>query len=145
MSMSRQISGETGPAANARRIYHLWDEALGRKDVGAALSLYAEDASIESPLVQYLLKSDTGIVRGRDNLRRFATRVFETQPVARKRYREGFFTDGRTLIWEYPRVTPSGEQMELVEVMEIEGDLITRHRVYWGWSALGILARNEHG
>jgi hypothetical protein len=145
MTLNERIAGDTGPAANSRRIYHLWDEALGRKDIEAALALYAEDASLESPLVQYLLKSPTGIVRGRDNLHRFATRVFETQPEARKRYREGFFTDGRTLMWEYPRVTPSGEQMELVEVMEIEGGLIARHRVYWGWSALGVLARNEHG
>ena len=35
----------------AERIYHEWDEALGRKDIDAALKLYAPDAVLESPLV----------------------------------------------------------------------------------------------
>jgi hypothetical protein len=55
------------------------------------------------------------------------------RPPARQRYREGFFTDGRKLMWEYPRATPDGEQMDFVEVMEINDDgLIARHCVYWG-------------
>ena len=33
------------------RIYRAWDEALGKRDLEASLSLYADDASIESPLV----------------------------------------------------------------------------------------------
>src|SRR5262249_34848213 len=57
----------TTMTGNARqdieRIYRAWDEALGKKDLEAALSLYAEDASIESPLVQHLLKQRDGIVR----------------------------------------------------------------------------------
>ena len=54
-------------------------------------------------------------------------------PHSRKRYREGFFTDGRKLIWEYPRATPNGDQMDFVESMELNDEgLISRHRVYWG-------------
>jgi SnoaL-like domain len=124
---------------DAEQIYRLWDDALGKKDLEASLSLYADDASIESPLVQHLMKTKDGIVRGKDNLRKFITLVFQTNPPQRKRFRTGFFTDGRMIMWEYPRATPQGEQMELVEVMEIEGGLIRRHRVYWGWYALGVL------
>src|SRR5271170_922620 len=42
----------TGTASqrDAERIYQLWDDALGKKDLEASLSLYADDASIESPL-----------------------------------------------------------------------------------------------
>jgi hypothetical protein len=134
---------ETAMTGSARqdieRIYRAWDEALGKKDLEAALSLYAEDASIESPLVQHLLKQQGGIVRGKDNLRTFVAKVFETNPPQRKRFKQGFFTDGRVLTWEYPRATPDGEQMDLVEVMEIENGLIQRHRVYWGWYALNVL------
>jgi hypothetical protein len=125
------------------RIYHAWDDALGKRDLEAALSLYADDASIESPLVQHLLKQRDGIVQGKENLRMFVAKVFETNPPQRKRFRQGFFTDGRVLTWEYPRTTPKGEQMELVEVMEIEDGLIRRHRVYWGWYALNVL-RDGH-
>jgi hypothetical protein len=65
--------------------------------------------------------------------------VFQTSPPERKRFRTGYFTDGRVVTWEYPRATPEGEQMDLVEMMEIEGRLIRRHRVYWGWYALNVL------
>jgi SnoaL-like domain len=121
------------------RIYRLWDEALGKRDLEASLALYAEDASIESPLVQHRLQTKEGIVRGREALRKFITLVFQTNPPQRKRFKQGFFTDGRVLTWEYPRAAPDGEQMDLVEIMEIEGGLIKRHRVYWGWYALNVL------
>jgi predicted SnoaL-like aldol condensation-catalyzing enzyme len=124
---------------DAERIYQLWDEALGKKDLEASLSLYADDASIESPLVQHLMKTKEGIVRGKDGLRKFIALVFATNPPQRKRFRTGFFTDGRVITWEYPREAPDGDQMELVEVMEIDSGLIRRHRVYWGWYALNVL------
>lgn len=124
---------------DAERICQLWDDALGKKDLEASLSLYADDASIESPLVQHLMKTREGIVRGKDNLRQFIALVFATNPPQRKRFKQGFFTDGRVVTWEYPRVAPEGDQMELVEVMEIENGLIQRHRVYWGWYALNVL------
>ena len=121
------------------RIYRAWDEALGKKDLEAALSLYGEDASIESPLVRHLLGTREGIVQGKDALRVFIAKVFQTNPPQRRRFKQGFFTDGRVLTWEYPRAAPDGEQMDLVEVMEIENGLIQRHRVYWGWYALNVL------
>lgn len=124
---------------DAERICKLWDEALGNKDLEASLALYADDASIESPLVQHLMKTPTGIVQGKDNLRAFIARVFQTNPPQRKRFKQAFFTDGRIVTWEYPRVSPDGDQMELVEIMEIDSGLIQRHRVYWGWYALGFL------
>jgi predicted SnoaL-like aldol condensation-catalyzing enzyme len=127
---------------DAERIYRLWDDALGKKDLEASLSLYADDASIESPLVQHLMRSREGIVQGKERLREFITRVFQSNPPQRKRFKRGFFTDGRALTWEYPRSSPDGDQMDLVEVMEIEDGLIRRHRVYWGWYALNVLKEN---
>jgi len=124
---------------DTERIYRLWDDALGKKDLEASLALYADDASIESPLVQHLMKTKEGVVQGKEKLREFIARVFRTNPPQRKRFKQGFFTDGRVLTWEYPRVSPGGDQMDLVEVMEIEGGLIRRHRVYWGWYALNVL------
>jgi predicted SnoaL-like aldol condensation-catalyzing enzyme len=130
---------------DAERIYKLWDDALGKRDLEASLALYADDASIESPLVCHLMKTPEGIVQGKANLRTFITRVFQTNPPQRKRFRKGFFSDGRVLTWEYPRQGPEGDQMELVEVMEIEDGLIRRHRVYWGWYALSVLKEGHQG
>ncbi|MDN4999623.1 nuclear transport factor 2 family protein [Bradyrhizobium sp. GCM10027634] len=128
--------------SEAERICTLWDEALGNKDLEASVALYADDASIESPLVQHLMKTPTGIVQGKDNLRIFISRVFQTNPPQRKRFKQGFFTNGRIVTWEYPRVAPDGEQMELVEIMEIDKGLIQRHRVYWGWYALSFIRKH---
>ena len=125
------------------RIYRLWDEALGKKDLEAALALYAEDASIESPLVRHLMNTSEGVIQGKENLRRFIAKVFQTNPAQRKRFKQGFFSDGRVLTWEYPRSSPDGEQMDLVEIMEIEDGLIRRHRVYWGWYALKLQILKE--
>jgi hypothetical protein len=59
--------------------------------------------------------------------------------------RTGYFTDGERLIWEYPRATPKGEQMDFVEVMEINNaGLIQRHNVYWGWLGVRVLQRDEY-
>lgn len=126
------------------RIYHEWDDALSRLDCEKLLSLYAPDATLESPLVRALLKTDTGVVRGHDELRRLFEELRRTQPEVRKFHRTGYFTDGKRLFWEYPRATPQGDQMDFAEVMDIENGLIQRHRVYWGWYGVRVLERDEH-
>ena len=125
-------------------IFTAWDDALGAKDVDAAIALYQPDATLESPLVCHLLGTEDGIVRGREDLRRFVSQVFEHQPAKRRRYRAGFLADGGRLVWEYPRQTPEGDQMDIVEVMEIRDGLIAHHRVYWGWVSVGMLKSGAH-
>lgn len=75
--------------------------------------------------------------------RALITRVFQTNPPQRKRFKQGFFTDGRIVTWEYPRVSPDGDQMELVEIMEIDKGLIQRHRVYWAGTRSAFSSTNE--
>ena len=43
-----------------------------------------------------------------------------------------------------PRETPSGEQMDFVEVMELEDGLIHAHRVYWGWRGVDVLINDQY-
>ncbi len=130
---------------SVERVYRLWDQALGAKDADAAAALYAPDTVLESPLVRHLLKSGDGIVAGREKLREFLRVVFDRTPPARQRYRTGFFTDGRKLMWEYPRATPDDEQMDFVEVMEIDDDgLIARHCVYWGWYGVKVIEQDRY-
>ena len=108
------------------------------------MALYAPDVELESPLVRHLLKSASGVVAGREALRDFIRVVFARTPPARKRHRAGFFTDGTTLMWEYPRATPAGEQMDFAEVMEIADGLIRRHRVYWGWYGVKTIEEDRY-
>jgi ketosteroid isomerase-like protein len=121
------------------RIYRAWDEALGRKDLDAAMRLYADDAVLQSPLVRHLLGGERGVVEGREALRDFVAQVFARTPDLRRRHRGALFSDGETAIWEYPRLTPAGEQLDLVESMDVRDGLIHHHRVYWGWLGVKVL------
>ena len=121
-----------------KHIYHEWDDALSKLDVERLLALYAPDSTLESPLIRHLLKTDRGVLHGHDQLRKLFDELARTQPETRKFYRKGYFTDGKMLIWEYPRKSPEGDQQDFVEVMEIEDGLIKSHRVYWAGSACGF-------
>jgi hypothetical protein len=50
---------------------------------------------------------------------RFIRKVGRRKPILREYFRRGYFTDGKELIWEYPRLKPDGEQMDFVESMEL--------------------------
>jgi ketosteroid isomerase-like protein len=127
------------------RMYFAWNDALSRNDAAALLALYAQDAHFESPLVPHLLGTDSGVLRGRDELRRLFTLLAERKPPVRQYYRTGYLTDGKRLIWEYPRDGGRGEQMDFAEVMEMNEDgLIQRHCVYWGWFGVRVLQRDEY-
>jgi hypothetical protein len=123
-------------AADCKRMYEEWHRLAKDRDVDGLLSLYAEDAVFESPLVPAILDDrTTGILRGRRDLRLFLEEGTRRRPNELVRwYRTGtYLTDGETLMWEYPRETPEGEQIDIMEVMEIRRGLIQRHRIYWGW------------
>jgi hypothetical protein len=88
--------------------------------------------------------TEEGICRGHENLRKLFAILAARKPKARQFYRTGYFTDGKKVIWEYPHATPTGEQMDFVEVMEIENGLIQHHRVYWGWFGFNVLKKDQY-
>jgi hypothetical protein len=125
------------------RIHRDWHACAKARDTEGLLALYAADARLESPLVPALLDGRTsGVLSGHDELRAFFALGASSRPIELVRWhRSGrWLTDGeRVLMWEYPRETPEGDQVEIVEIMEIEGGLIQRHRIYWGWRGTGLL------
>lgn len=125
-------------------IYQAWAKAFADKDLEAVLALYAPGATLESPLVNNLLGTERGIVEGRENLRSFFRIIIERTPPLTNRHRANFFTDGKTMMWEYPRVTPTGEQTDMAEVMELKDGLIHRHRIYWGWGGSKRLQKDQY-
>ncbi len=140
---------------NVERIYVEWDAALARLEelpperldegVESLLSLYAKDAVIESPLIPHLMKVERGICRGHQEMRPFFREVGRRKPSLRKYYRAGYLTDGKRLIWEYPRAKPDGEQMDFVEAMELNDEgLIQRHCVYWGWRGVQVMLNDAY-
>jgi ketosteroid isomerase-like protein len=140
---STDDSESTRNVANIEAVIERWEEALANHDAEALLACYGPDATLESPVAAHLL-GGRGVCRGHDELRPFLAEVVARTPDERQYHRAGFFTDGHRATWEYPRVTPSGEQMDFVEVMEIDDGLIQAHRVYWGWRGVEILANDQY-
>jgi len=127
------------------QMYYEWDKALSTNDPDALLALYAPDAVLENPLVTYLMGSTDGICRGHDQLRPFFEKVAERKPKIRQYFRTGYFSDGKQLMWEYPREAPENDQMDFVEVIELnEKRLIQKHRVYWGWFGFKVLQEDAY-
>ena len=128
-----------------RHIYERWHETVRARDVEGTVALYADDAIFESPLVSAVLDGKAnGVLRGKAEIGHFFHEGTRSRPLDLARwYRTGvFFSNGRQLTWEYPRQTPDGDQVDLVEVMDIENGLIAHHRVYWGWFGVRLLMRN---
>jgi hypothetical protein len=93
---------------------------------------------LETPAVLALWpEREDAVVHGRDAIAQFFAQSFQARSgegVFEDWFRSGrYFSDGRLLIWEYPRETPKGDQTDVVESMDLENGLITHHRVYWGW------------
>ena len=128
--------------SDIRRIYERWHETVRDGDYEGCLALYSDDAILETPLAMSALDGKVdGILRGKAKIRTFfAAGGRKLQANLPRLYRTGvFFTNGKQLTWEYPRSTPAGNQIDLVEMMDIEGGLIVNHRVYWGWFGVNML------
>lgn len=128
--------------AQIHHIYERWHATLNAHDLDGIMALYAEHAVLETPaiLAMYPDRAE-GILRGRDAIATlFAANLRAIGKEFRALYRSGLFlANGKLLMWEYPRQTPTGAQVDLVESMDIENGLIAYHRVYWGWQGLKVL------
>ena len=131
-----------------RRVYEEWHRTVMSGDLAGLMVLYADNAVFESPtVIAQFPGRDDGILRGKAEIAKLFERNFSNlKGEFTDLHRTGFFSDGRVLIWEYPRNTPSGAQIDLFESMDIENGLIAYHRVYWGWQGVKALLRvqGEH-
>lgn len=131
----------TTTRADAQYVHDEWDRRTRAHDIDGLLELYLPDATFESPLVPRVMDTASGVIAGHAELRDFFERGTRSRPEEMVRFhRSGqfLFGDGR-LIWEYPRQTPGGDQVDIVEVMDLTGPRIRNHRVYWGWFGTPLL------
>ncbi|HEV3423697.1 MAG TPA: nuclear transport factor 2 family protein [Paraburkholderia sp.] len=122
--------------AEIRHIHEQWHETVRQRDLAGLMALYAEDAILESPLILATWpQRQSGILSGKAEIGAFFEAGLRAPPNDLGRwYRTGtFFANGKQLTWEYPRQTPDGDQVDLIEMMDIANGLIAHHRVYWGW------------
>ncbi|WP_242004284.1 nuclear transport factor 2 family protein [Xanthomonas sontii] len=139
-------TNETSPnptERDAQLVFEHWHRHVVARDLPALMALYAPDARLESPLayVASAARQD-GRLQGRDAIAAFFAASFAQPENGLGRwYRSGrLHVSGRQLVWEYPRATPLGDQVDLVEVMDLDAvGLIACHRVYWGWKGVQTL------
>ncbi|MGI8647424.1 MAG: hypothetical protein DLM55_09275 [Acidimicrobiales bacterium] len=139
--MSTDTDAPTASADDAAFVYREWDRRTQAHDIDALLDLYLPEAILETPLIPRILDQESGILIGHDQIRPFFQRGTDKRPNELVRwYRTGrYLFDGQTLTWEYPRHTPTGDQVDLVEVMDLHGPRIAHHRIYWGWFGTPLL------
>lgn len=136
----------TASEDDAAFIFNEWDRRTRDHDIDALLELYTVDAILETPLIARLLDQRSGQLIGRDKIRPFFEQGTQARPNDLVRwYRSGrYHFDGHTLIWEYPRIHPDGgEQVDLAEIMDLQGPQITHHRIYWGWYGTPLLTPRQ--
>lgn len=123
------------------RIFEDWHLYAKGRSVEGLLSLYAEDAVLESPLVTAILGTTDGICTGRAEIGRFIAEGTARRPNELVRWHRSstFGWTGQTLSWEYPHAYPGGEQIDIAEFMDISNGLIAHHRIYWGWRGVKLL------
>ncbi|KMO33323.1 polyketide cyclase [Methylobacterium tarhaniae] len=126
-----------------RHIHEQWHDTVVRRDIDGLMALYADDAVFESPLVWASQPEGcAGVLTGKPAIRDFFARGFQSPQNGLGRwYRTGVvFTRGHQLAWEYPRETPDGDQIDLMEMIDVSGGLIAHHQVYWGWVGMRALS-----
>jgi len=141
--MSEIEARSNGSEGDARRIFEQWHKSVVERNLDALMALYAEDAMLETPLA-YVVSAERqdGRLQGREALRAFFAASFAQPENGLGRwYRSGrWHASQRQVVWEYPRETPDGDQVDLVEVMDLDArGLIACHRVYWGWKGVQTL------
>ncbi len=131
----------TATAEDAAFVYREWDRRTRALDIDALLELYLPDAVLESPLIPRILEQQSGALTGHEQIRPFFQRGTDHRPNELVRWhRPGrYLFDGQTLTWEYPRQTPTGDQVDLAAVMDLHGPQIAHHRIYWGWFGAPLL------
>ena len=125
-----------GTQAGIRHIYNRWHDSVQHRNLANLMALYADHATLESPLILATLPHrQSGILTGKADISAFFEAGLRAPPNDLGRwYRTGtLFSNGKQLTWEYPRQTPDGDQVDLMEMMDIADGLIVHHRVYWGW------------
>jgi ketosteroid isomerase-like protein len=117
----------------AEEFVRAFDSAWSRNDVEAAVALFAEDAALESPLVQRVLHRPTGVLHGRDEIREMVRSLMSggtpwgghEPPLIR----------GNRVALEF-RPPSSDTEHFSVDIIELREGKIQSLRAYTGWRAL---------
>jgi ketosteroid isomerase-like protein len=118
-------------------VIRAFDTAWSRNDVEGVVALFAEDATLESPLVPHLLDRKDGVCRGRDDIRKLVRALVERGTPWGSHDRP--IIQGNRLALEFRSPVSKGDELYSVDVIEMRGGKIQSLRAYLGWRPLMAL------
>jgi len=127
----------TDQVADVERALREFDAAWARKDLEGIVGQFAQDASLESPLVARLLKRSDGVLHGRDEIREMIRALLERGIPWGKH--EAPIIDGNRAAIEFKSAPSEGEQFYSVDIIEVTQGRIQSLRAYSGWRPLAAL------
>ncbi len=129
---------------NIKNIYENWHFFAKNRQTEKLIELYDEDATFESPLVTRIRNSKSGILKGKKEILKFLEEGTKRRPNELVRWyrNDEYYIHNDMLIWEYPRETPEGDQVDILELMKIKNGKIVNHRIYWGWFGTEMLIKS---
>ena len=125
-------------ASQVEEVLRAFDAAWARKDLEGVLATFAQDATLESPLVLRILKRKTGVLRGLDEIREMVSALLKRGTPWTKH--SAPLIRGTMAAIEFSSADAAGEGFYSVDIIEIEGGKIQSLRAYSGWRALSAQA-----
>ena len=129
--------------AAVEQVIRAVDNAWSQNDLEGMVALFAQDATLESPLVPRLLNRKEGVCRGRDEIRDVIRGL-----MLRGRPWGGHeppIIQGNRVAIEFRRPSSEGEQLYSVDVIEIVDGRIQSLRAYTGWRAVAAQSGEGRG
>jgi hypothetical protein len=108
-----------------------WIKAFNEHDLEQLLALYAEDAAHFSPKLKIRQPETKGWIKGKPALRNWWADAFNRLPLLQYQL-ENLIINDQQILMEYLRKVNTEPDMMVAEILEIEGNLIAKSRVYHG-------------
>jgi ketosteroid isomerase-like protein len=130
------------PVTTVEQVLSDTEAAWSRNDIEGIVALFAEDATVESPLVSRILNRKEGVCRGRAEIRELVHALMKRgkpwgghgPPIIR----------GNTVAVEYTSASSEGEKFS-VDIVELKDGKIQSLRAYMGWRPLMALLGDRPG
>jgi hypothetical protein len=131
-TMSQETIMRDEQSSAAEQFIRTFDAVWSNSDVEGAVALFAEDATLETPLIQRLLHRKEGVLHGRGEIRQMVQALMSggkgwgghELPLIR----------GNLIAIEFRR--PSSEEHYSVDIIELRDGKIQSLRAYLGWRSL---------
>jgi limonene-1,2-epoxide hydrolase len=108
-----------------------WFEAFNEHNLEKLLSLYSQTAQHYSPKLKIRLPETQGLIKGKDELRKWWQDSFDRIPSLKYEVVK-LTADEDQVFMEYIRHADGDEDLKVGEVLEIENGVIVFSRVYHG-------------